>query len=253
MRKLIVYIGVVIVFCSPGYAQPTPIGEQAGIKVSYEAAKLEEEKKHDKWKITVTIDNDAPQDVVFLGSPEVDPVSKVANAPRYLKVEVTNSKGLFTVSFKEFRGENTPYLAGDGSSVFRAHKGRIVESFNTNVEKGTTPELKAVFMANVQSMAGLSLLIVNPAEATASQNRTFLIYQGGNYSSPREDGMLRFLSWDNMPVSAIYTGSRFGVSANGDFTNAQMVEAINFLGWDRSRMTARVVNNNNVVFLRNGV
>src|SRR5271154_534378 len=129
MKKIFTCTALIMAVRLVGYAQPTPLAEQAGVKVAYEATKLEEDKKHDKWKIDITVDNDAPQDVVYLGAMIFDPISKTSSAPKYLKIEVTNSKGLFTTNFIEFQGEPTPFLAGDGSNIFRASKGRRTESF----------------------------------------------------------------------------------------------------------------------------
>ena len=249
MKKLFIYTGMVLAFPVGTYAQQTPLAEQAGVKVSYQATKLEEDKKHDKWKIDVYVDNDAPQDAAFTGNMDYDQVSKVSSPPRFLKVEVTNSKGLFTISFKEFRGVGAPYLALDGSNVFLAPKGRITESFNTNVEKGEAPALKASFLANVQPVTQLQLLRANPVE-TATRSRMFLISEGNN-PNPRAESTLKILTWDNTMAAVSFDGGQFTVAPNGDFNNAQKSDMLNFLGWDKTRMSARHENGMFILF-RNG-
>jgi hypothetical protein len=249
MKKLFTCAGIILALRLGAYAQQTPLSEQAGVKISYQATKLEEDKKHDKWKIDVFVDNDAPQDVAYTGNMDYDQISKVSSPPRYLKVEVTNSKGLFTISFKEFRGGGAPYLAADGSNVFLVPKGRITESFNTNIEKGATPALKADFLANIRSVNDIPLLRANPVEV-ATRSRMFLIYEGNN-PNPRTESSLKVLTWDNTMAAVSFDGSQFTIAPNGDFNNAQKSDVVNFLGWDKTRMTARFENNLFVIF-RNG-
>lgn len=251
MKELLIWMTIL----APAWclAQPTVLVEQNGIKVSYEATMVEEDKKNDKWKITVTVDNDAPQDIVFVPGGAPASSSIMATPPpagSYLKVEVANKKGMLTIGDQHFGGEKVDYLTADGSGLFKVPRGRRTESFKTGVEKGAKPELKATFLANIKSIDAVEILKVKAGEAI-SPNSSFMIAQNGNFAAAREDAVIKYLNWDNMPMMATYGGGKFNVSSNADFSNPRVEEFIYLLGWDKSRLSAKV-NGTAFMMYRNG-
>jgi hypothetical protein len=231
-------------------AQPVVLSEQAGIKVSYEATKIEEDKKNDKWQITITIDNDAPQDIVYTGAVTYDQYSNKPIMPNYLKVETPNKKGIFNVGEQLFAGESAGFIAGDGSTIFRVPKGRKIQSFKTAFEKGEAPQVKASFLANIRTIDAVDVLKAGE-EASSGAGRSFLIGQNGVLSQMREDAVLKYMNWENVPMMATWSGGRWNVSANSDFSNPQTAEVINVQAWDKGRLSVKVEGNGFIIY-RNG-
>ena len=245
MKKIVIYSCLLISLASASYAQETvTLAEQAGLKVSYQATKLEgDNKKHDKWSITMFIDNDGPQDVVFIGENEFDQITKKTNPPRFLKIEITNTKGFFATSYKEFRGEAARVITVDGGSLFRVRKGRTTENFNTNIDKDAKPALKSTFFAQLKPANEVELQKANPAELVMMPS-TFTVGKQGE--TPKEVESISIFTVDNKPAKVMFDGAQFLVGLNGDFSNAQKSVSLDFLAWDRSKMTAKPDLNGNL-------
>jgi hypothetical protein len=58
------------------------------------------------------------------------------------------------------------------------------------------------------------------------------------------------MAWDNIQTEAFFDGTRFQLSQGGDNSFRMAVDELHFMGWDRSRMIARVDGNGNFSILR---
>jgi hypothetical protein len=243
MKRTLLVITLVVVF-SIAWSQPNTILDQSGLKVTVDSKKIEEEKNHDRWEISVMAENSSPTDLFFTGP------NDAAGSP-YIKIDVPNKKGLFTVGIFELRGENTGMLTSDGSVVYRVPQGTRKEKFNTNVEKGATPEIKAAMLITPHSVNDFDVLHANAMDAM-NGSRPFLI-TGTNSTFQQSDPTLKFLNWDMQQVAASVNGTQFSIAPNGDFNNATTFGSINILGWDRTKITASIdAAGNGFMIYRNG-
>jgi|GEM_PF-3560013 len=227
--KRILLAAMLVFAAAAAWSQPTTILDQAGLKVSVESKKIEEEKNHDRWEISIVAENSSPTEIDFTGP------NDAAGIP-YIKVDVPNKKGLFTVGIFELRGERTGLITSNGAVVYRVPQTVRNEKFNTNVEKGATPEIKAALLITPHTLTDFDILRANSADAM-NGSRPFLI-NGSNAGYQQSDPTLKFLNWDMQQMAASLNGNQFRIGTNGDFSNATTFGSINVLAWDRSKINA---------------
>jgi hypothetical protein len=243
MNKILLASSLVFA-CSIAWSQPSVILDQSGLRVTVESKKIEEEKNHDRWEISIVAENSSPTEIFFMGP------NDAAGSP-YIKIDVPNKKGFFTEGIFELRGERTGMLTSDGSVVYRVPQNIRNEKFNTNVEKGATPEIKAGMLITPHNVTDFDVLRASPMDVM-NGSRPFFI-NGPNSGYHQSDPALKFLNWDMQQVAASLNGNQFSIAPNGDFTNATSFGSINILGWDRSKITASIdAMGNGFMIYRNG-
>jgi hypothetical protein len=243
MKRILLASALVGAF-SIGWSQPNTILDQSGLKVSVDSKKVGEEKNHDKWEISIVAENSSPTEIFFTG-----PID-AAGSP-YIKVDVPNKKGLFSVGMFELRGQSTGMLTSDGSVVYRVPQNIRNEKFNTHVEKGATPEIKAAMLITPHNVTDFDVLHANPTDAM-NGSRSFLI-SSTNSTSQQSDPTIKFMNWDMQQVAASVNGTQFSIAPNGNFGSATTFGSINILGWDRSKISASLdPKGNGFVIYRNG-
>jgi len=240
--KTILLASSLVMATSIAWSQPSTILDQSGLKVTVEGKKIEEEKNHDRWEISIVAENSSPTEIFFTGP------YGAAGSP-YIKIDVPNKKGLFTVGIFELQGERTDMLTSDGLAVYRVPRNIRNEKFNTHVDRGATPEINAKMLITPHNVTDFDVLRVNTLDAM-NGSRPFLI-SAANLGNQQSDPALKFLNWDMQQVAASVNGTQFSIAPNGDFTNAMSFGSINMLGWDRSKITVSIDANGFLIY-RNG-
>jgi|GEM_PF-4825233 len=257
MNKSLATCFAILLLSVPAFNQE--LANKGGLIVSCAATKLETDKKADKWKLTVTIDNTTGGDLYFAGNI----VGATLTAP-YARINIPNAKGLLTLNIKNYYAKMVDGAkSAGGSPVFIIPAGKFTEELHTAVAIGETPGVKGTILVEPKSLTEVTTgqaptqapqvataTAVTPqpdpneqvivVEMPPQDGRTFITYTAGNPNDGYEEQTISYIDWNNKDMQAIVKDGKFTVSDNGEFSKGVQANEINYLDFDKQKMSARI-------------
>ena len=237
---------LIYITCQLAHAQQVQLLSQDGFAVLSESSKIDSSKKHDTWKITITVTTPA-EDTYFITKKTGNILTDIY-LDRFVKIAVTNHAGIFASGDKYIKAESANFVTTGNNAIYVIKSDPYQETFNVEIPSGARPNLQASFIPTFTPLNDIPILKANDAElfaGTSPYSRRFLIYERQDtLLPPRKDNALQLLDEKHKPMTVTYSYDKFHVIGNNKLLKDTLLTAITYLDWENSKMSARITENN---------